>query len=186
MLAEERGRRGICSALNNAAAKKVAGHCRRHGLGGTSSAARQLVDSDLYSTPVGAVHLHREVTPCTRPGTQWRGLRCSSQSSPYWRALWCSRHPLPPTPADALSLTGEAEVPGPGDSEGSGSATVDITTNGGEICVDLTWEISDGVAAAAHIHEGPAGEAPADNVVLALFTESTTPAHSKIASTTPR
>ncbi|MGQ0608317.1 MAG: CHRD domain-containing protein [Chloroflexota bacterium] len=76
-----------------------------------------------------------------------------------------------PVAADATltaALTGDAEVPGPGDGAGSGVALVDITTSSGEICVDLTWSISDGTASAAHIHEAPAGAA--GPVVLALFT----------------
>lgn len=76
-----------------------------------------------------------------------------------------------PASADATLttvLTGQAEVPGPGDNAGSGTAVVDITTSSGEICVDVTWSITDGTAAAGHIHEAPAGTA--GPVVLALFT----------------
>jgi hypothetical protein len=81
-----------------------------------------------------------------------------------------------PVAADATltaELTGAAEVCDPAntcnDPEGSGTATVDITTDTGEICVTLMWEISDGTASAAHIHEAPEGEA--GPVVLPLFTE---------------
>lgn len=76
-----------------------------------------------------------------------------------------------PVAADSTltaELTGEAEVPGPGDPDGSGTATVDITTESGEICVDLTWDITDATATAAHIHEAPSGEAGPP--VLPLFT----------------
>ena len=76
-----------------------------------------------------------------------------------------------PASADATlttALTGAEEAPGPGDSGGSGVALVDITTSSGEICVDVTWSISDGTAAAGHIHEAPAGSA--GPVVLPLFT----------------
>jgi hypothetical protein len=81
-----------------------------------------------------------------------------------------------PVAADATltaELTGAAEVCDPAntcnDPEGTGSATVDITTDTGEICVTLMWDISDGTASAAHIHEAPEGEA--GPVVLPLFTE---------------
>ncbi|MDQ4035154.1 MAG: CHRD domain-containing protein [Chloroflexota bacterium] len=81
-----------------------------------------------------------------------------------------------PVAADAslsAELTGAAEVCEPADTcndpEGSGTATVDITTDSGEICVTLEWSISDGTASAAHIHEAPEGEA--GDVVLPLFTE---------------
>jgi hypothetical protein len=81
-----------------------------------------------------------------------------------------------PVAADATlttELTGAAEVCDPAntcnDPEGSGTATVDITTHTGEICVTLTWEISVGTASAAHVHEALEGEA--GPVVLPLFTE---------------
>ena len=81
-----------------------------------------------------------------------------------------------PVAADAsltAELTGEQEVCDPAntcnDPDGSGTATVDITTDTGEICVSLMWDISDGTASAAHIHEAPAGSA--GPVVLPLFTE---------------
>ena len=81
-----------------------------------------------------------------------------------------------PVAADAslsAELTGAAEVCDPANScndpEGSGTATVDITTATGEICVSLMWDISDGTASAAHIHEAPEGAA--GPVVLPLFTE---------------
>lgn len=71
-----------------------------------------------------------------------------------------------------IELTGAQEVCEPAntcnDPEGTGTATVDITTATGEICVTLEWDISDGTASAAHIHEAPLGSA--GGVVLPLFT----------------
>lgn len=73
----------------------------------------------------------------------------------------------------AAELTGAQEVCDPANScndpDGTGTAAVEITTATSEICVTLEWDISDGVASAAHIHEAPAGEA--GPVVLPLFTE---------------
>ena len=81
-----------------------------------------------------------------------------------------------PVAADSTltaELAGAQEVCEPAntcnDPEGTGTATVDIATASGEICVTLEWTISDGTASAAHIHEAPAGAA--GPVVLPLFTE---------------
>lgn len=70
-------------------------------------------------------------------------------------------------------LTGAAEVCDPPDTcndpDGSGTASVDITTDDGEICITLEWDISDGTATAAHIHEASPDEA--GPVVLPIFTD---------------
>ena len=63
------------------------------------------------------------------------------------------------------TLTGDVEVP-PGDPDGSGSATITLNYGQGTVC----WEIwvSDITlpAAAAHIHEAPAGVAGPVDVTL--------------------
>ena len=58
----------------------------------------------------------------------------------------------------SAQLTGAAEVPGPGDPDGMGSASVRVNPGRGQVCVDLAVT---GImaAAAAHIHEAPAGTA---------------------------
>jgi hypothetical protein len=55
-------------------------------------------------------------------------------------------------------LTGAAEVPGPGDPDGSGSARITVNPGQGQVCFELSVT---GIApaAAAHIHEAPAGQA---------------------------
>jgi hypothetical protein len=64
------------------------------------------------------------------------------------------------------TLTGAAEVPGPADPDGSGMAIITINRGTGEIC----WSINvTGItlpAAAAHIHEAPAGVAGPVDVTL--------------------
>jgi hypothetical protein len=56
----------------------------------------------------------------------------------------------------SAKLTGAAEVPGPGDTDGGGAAMVNVDTDKGEACYELT---ATGIApaAAAHIHKGAAG-----------------------------
>jgi hypothetical protein len=58
----------------------------------------------------------------------------------------------------STTLTGAAEVPKAGDPDGSGEATVRVNIGQGEVCYTLKVE---GIApaAAAHIHEAPAGVA---------------------------
>lgn len=58
----------------------------------------------------------------------------------------------------ATSLHGAEEVPGPGDADGQGWATITVNPGLGRIC--YTLDVS-GIApaAAAHIHEAPAGVA---------------------------
>ena len=63
------------------------------------------------------------------------------------------------------TLSGDAEVPGPGDEDGFGN--FDLTVNPGqeEICYELT--VADiGMATAAHIHTGAAGESGPPVVML--------------------
>jgi hypothetical protein len=57
-----------------------------------------------------------------------------------------------------LMLTGAVEVPNPGDPDGSGTATIRINPGQGQLCYTL---MVSGIepAAAAHIHEAPAGSA---------------------------
>jgi len=58
----------------------------------------------------------------------------------------------------STAMTGAEEVPGPGDPDGSGEAFITLNHGRGEVCFQLT--VSDiAPAAAAHIHEGPAGVA---------------------------
>ena len=57
----------------------------------------------------------------------------------------------------SATLTGAAEVPGPGDPDGTGSASVRVNIGQSRVCVDITVSGID-PAAAAHIHEAPAGE----------------------------
>lgn len=56
------------------------------------------------------------------------------------------------------TLTGGAEVPGPGDPDGSGTAIVTINAGKGLLCYELTVA-NIAPAAAAHVHEAPAGVA---------------------------
>ncbi len=58
----------------------------------------------------------------------------------------------------STTLSGAAEVPGPGDTDGSGQASITVNPGQGQICYTLS--VSDiATAAAAHIHEAPAGVA---------------------------
>lgn len=77
-------------------------------------------------------------------------------------------------PLDTV-LTGAAEVPGPGDPDGAGTASLRVNPGTGRICYTLTVSGID-PAAAAHIHEAPAGvaggvvvhlEAPTDGSSMA-------------------
>lgn len=54
------------------------------------------------------------------------------------------------------TLTGAAEAPGPGDPDGTGTARLTLNRGQGEICFELTVA-NIAPAAAAHIHEAPAG-----------------------------
>jgi hypothetical protein len=69
----------------------------------------------------------------------------------------------PATAADggrplSTTLTGSTEVPGPGDPDGSGTASLRVNPGQGQVCYELMVE---GIApaAAAHIHQAPAGTA---------------------------
>jgi hypothetical protein len=65
----------------------------------------------------------------------------------------------------AVTLMGNAEVPGPGDKDGRGTATITLNPDKGEVCYSLTVaNIQE--ATAAHIHEGAAGKAGAVKVQL--------------------
>jgi CHRD domain len=66
----------------------------------------------------------------------------------------------------STTLTGAAEVPGPGDPDGSGSATITINPGQEEVCWEISAEDITLPAAAAHIHEAPAGVA--GDVVVTL------------------
>jgi hypothetical protein len=68
--------------------------------------------------------------------------------------------------AIAVELTGAQEVPGPGDEDGSGTATIYLRTDTNEVCVDLSVGNITLPAAAAHIHQAPAGEAGPPVVTL--------------------
>jgi hypothetical protein len=65
----------------------------------------------------------------------------------------------------AVTLTGNAEVPGPGDKDGRGTATVTLNPDKGEVCYSLTV-VNIQEATAAHIHEGAVGKAGAVKVAL--------------------
>jgi hypothetical protein len=65
----------------------------------------------------------------------------------------------------AVTLMGDAEVPGPGDKDGRGTATLTLNPDKGEVCYSLTVaNIQE--ATAAHIHEGAVGKAGAVKVAL--------------------
>ncbi len=58
----------------------------------------------------------------------------------------------------ATTLNGAEEVPGPGDADGTGSASITVNPGLGQVC--FTLSVSNiATAAAAHIHEAPAGVA---------------------------
>ena len=67
-------------------------------------------------------------------------------------------------------LLGANEVPGPGDPDGSGTAVVSVNPSALRLCYELTAE---GIAPAkaAHIHEGPSGEAGPVVVTLAPLAD---------------
>jgi hypothetical protein len=65
----------------------------------------------------------------------------------------------------AVTLTGEAEVPGPGDKDGRGTATLTLDTDKSEVCYSLTV-VNIQPATAAHIHEGAMGKAGGVKVEL--------------------
>ena len=58
----------------------------------------------------------------------------------------------------SANLTGAAEVPGPGDADGKGTAKVTLNHGKGEVCYELSVSNIQ-AATAAHIHQGPAGQA---------------------------
>jgi CHRD domain len=65
----------------------------------------------------------------------------------------------------AVTLTGDAEVPGPGDKDGRGTATLTVDPDKSEVCYSLTV-VNIQPATAAHIHEGAMGKAGAVKVEL--------------------
>ena len=74
------------------------------------------------------------------------------------------------------TLTGTAEVPGPGDPDGAGTVVVNIDTNKGEACYDISVQKLD-KPVGMHIHEGAVGQS--GPVVIPL----TTPAASDVTTT---
>jgi hypothetical protein len=73
------------------------------------------------------------------------------------------------------TLTGEQEVP-PADTAATGSASVTIDTEaaaGAQLCYEVASAgLEGGAAVAAHIHEGAAGDAPANNIVVTLTVDA--------------
>ena len=71
-------------------------------------------------------------------------------------------------------LSASAEVPPPTVTTGSGIANISIDTTTNQIC----WVISvgglSGPATAAHIHKGPVGQAPPNNIVVPLSAPNPT------------
>ena len=63
-------------------------------------------------------------------------------------------------------LTGAAEVPGPGDPDGSGTAIITLNPGLEMVCWEINVSNITLPAAAAHIHEGPAGVAGPVDVAL--------------------
>jgi hypothetical protein len=74
--------------------------------------------------------------------------------------------------AIVVDLTGASEVPGPGDEDASGTATVYLRTDNNEVCVDISVQNITLPAAAAHIHQAPAGESGPPVVTLTAPNES--------------
>ena len=73
-------------------------------------------------------------------------------------------------------LTGDQEVP-PTGSLATGSVDITIDTDKGlpgeQLCIEMTVEDLSGPATAAHIHYGPAGAAPPNNIVVTLMVDDT-------------
>jgi CHRD domain len=73
-------------------------------------------------------------------------------------------------------LSGDQEVP-PTGSLAAGSVDLTIDTDKGgpgeQLCFDMTVEDLGGPAMAAHIHYGPAGTAPPNNIVVTLMVDDT-------------
>jgi hypothetical protein len=65
----------------------------------------------------------------------------------------------------AVTLTGDAEVPGPGDKDGRGTVTLTLNPDKSEVCYSLTVANIQ-PATAAHIHEGAMGKAGGVKVEL--------------------
>jgi hypothetical protein len=74
--------------------------------------------------------------------------------------------------AIVVDLTGASEVPGPGDEDASGTATIYLRTDNNEVCVDISVQNITLPAAAAHIHQAPAGESGPPVVTLTAPNES--------------
>ena len=70
------------------------------------------------------------------------------------------------------TLEGESEVPVTGDLDGTGTATVTLNRGTGEVCWDISVAGITLPAAAAHIHEAPAG-VPGDVVVTLSAPDAT-------------
>jgi hypothetical protein len=68
--------------------------------------------------------------------------------------------------AITISLTGAEEVPGPGDEDATGTAVVYLRTDSNEVCVDISVQNITLPAAAAHIHQAPAGQSGPPVVTL--------------------
>jgi hypothetical protein len=75
----------------------------------------------------------------------------------------------------SATLTGAAEVPGPGDPDGAGTATVIVNPGQRRICYEIEVRNID-PAAAAHIHEAPAGVAGPVKVGLEAPTDGSSSA----------
>ena len=67
----------------------------------------------------------------------------------------------------STELTGAAEVPA-GDLDGSGTATISVNPGREEVCWEIVAMGIELPATAAHIHVGPPGTAPPNNVVVTL------------------
>ena len=57
------------------------------------------------------------------------------------------------------TLLGANEAPNPGDANAAGTAKLRLNSGRRRICYRLTWQDVDGTVTAAHIHQGPPGEA---------------------------
>jgi hypothetical protein len=64
-------------------------------------------------------------------------------------------------------MTGDNEVP-PSGSEGTGMAWVTFSQELEKSCFHITVEGLEGDVTAGHIHSGPAGEAPPNNIVVSF------------------
>ena len=64
-------------------------------------------------------------------------------------------------------LSGAAEAPGPGDPDATGSATITVNLGQNRVCYSLQV-LNAAPATAAHIHVGPVGAAPPNNIVVTL------------------